>query len=165
MVIIFIGSLMYDLIGGTADKDAFDADAHSMDLFYPGLLVFIHLAVLSMIIVSGYGQILIFRGRRVAVLGAVHRLMDHRKLRYDFDDDVFVIPSIDMKVQVNDFPKRKLVGVSLRCRDKDWREMIHEDILHMFKGTPSELLHPVMIMTGCVLLWIGIVLGAAYLMG
>jgi hypothetical protein len=140
-----------------------------MDYFYPdsdliwlGVLILVGIIIVYM---WDLGQIVVFHGERDVVIQAIQRILENRGLSYRMEVDTFTIPEINMEIEVNHFERSYLVGISTKSKDKEWIDTIHEDILNMFKGRPSERPNPGLLILGSGIVVIGLALGVASAIG
>ncbi len=160
LLFITSGSMIYGSRMGTNDYDL------SWGRGFPGHLIFLGFLIAMRLFLSGFfssGQIVILRGRKDVVMDAVRRILVHYKLRYELDVDVFDIPSIKMKITVDDELRWGQVSVHVKTKDGDWWTIITEAVIKMFEGTPSSQDHPALTQMGGVFVGIGIALGVAFL--
>jgi hypothetical protein len=113
----------------------------------------------------GLGQIQVFHGGRDVVMQAIQRILKNRGLSYRLEVDTFIIPEIKMEIEVEHIEISDLVGIRTKSKDKDWTDTIHEDILNMFKGRPSERSHPGLLILGLGFVVIGLAIGVASAIG
>lgn len=133
-------------------------------LYHPvlGLLYAIMFVVGSIAIfyLAFLGQILVLRGSRDVVVRGIQGILDKLGLGYSLEGDTFDIPEIDMKIEINHFERSDLVAVRLPYYYYNtWRKTIHEEILNLFVGRPSERSHPSLLIMGTSLMVLGLVLG------
>ncbi len=133
-----------------------------LDLIWLGVLIIVGIITMKLF---SLGQIVVFRGGRDIVIQAIQRILENRGLSYRMEVDTFTIPEINMEIEVNHFERSYLVGISTKSKDKDWIDTIHEDILNMFKGRPSERPHPGLLILGSGIVVIGLALGVAFKIG
>ena len=93
----------------------------------------------------GLGDILVFHVGRDVVMQAIQRILENRGLSYRLEVDTFTIPDIKMEIEVDHIEISDLVSIRTKSKDKDWTDIIQEDILDMFKGRPSERSHPALL--------------------
>lgn len=162
LTFMFLGILMFDISQGTDLNDPSWDDNPLRRLLFLGFLLGFHVLISSLRVP---GSILILRGRKQVVLDTIKLILAHHRLGYTLDVDEFDIPSIKMRIEVDDHPTRGQVSIIHKTRNKEWRETIHEGILNVFEGTPSEGSHPSLLILGGVLVGIGIALGVAFIIG
>ena len=141
-----------------------------LDYYYPDsdLFWFIGLLLIALILIylGFHGQIMVLRGNRDVVLRGVKGILDKLNLKYTVDGDRFDIPEINMKVEINYFETSDLVGVQTSLRRVPiWTKTIHEEVLNLFVGRPSERSHPAILVAGLVLLGIALGLGVVLNIG
>ncbi len=93
----------------------------------------------------GLGDILVYHVGRDVVMQAIQRILENRGLSYRLEVDTFTIPDIKMEIEVDHIEISDLVSIRTKSKDKDWTDIIQEDILDMFKGRPSERSHPALL--------------------
>jgi hypothetical protein len=108
------------------------------------------------------GQILVIRGNRRNVAVAIQRILEHRNLRFRITDDAFDIPSVKLKIHVNETEDLRWVHVRTKTKDKLMAESIQEDLLNMFEGTARARAKPHMVIMGGVITSIGVGLGVVF---
>jgi len=139
-----------------------------IDLVYPDLdlvtIVLFIVGAIPLFYFYSLGQILVLRGRRDVVMRGIQQILDNRKRRYRLEGDVFDLPEFKMKIEVNHFEVSDMVGIDMKAKDREWTEIIHEDILNLFSGRPSERYHPFLLVLGIVILGSGAALGALFAM-
>jgi hypothetical protein len=162
LIIIFLGIGLYDYNTGTG------YDEPTVDRWSLRYLLFAGAIIASRLFLDGLhssGSIRILRGREEAVLDAIKQILAHHNLRYRLVEDVFDIPSIKMKIEVDYHPNWGQVSIFPRTKDKDWRETIHEGLMNTFEGTPSARSYPALLILSGVFVGVGIALGVAFVIG
>lgn len=162
LIIMTLGTGIYDYNTGTG------YDEPSLDRWSLRYLLFACAIIASRLFLDGIhssGSIRILRGREEAVMDAIKLILVHHNLRYRLVEDVFDIPSIKMKIEIDGYPNWGQVSIFPKTRDKDWRETIHEGLMNTFEGTPSARSYPALLITGCASVGIGLALGVVFVIG
>ena len=144
--------------------------ASYISYYYPDwdLVQFIGLISLGLFstYIGSFGQILVLRGNRDVVLRGVQGILDRLGLQYTLNGDRFDLPEINMKIKINHFERSDLVGIQTPWRRVPiWSKEIHEEILNLCVGRPSERYHPAILVMGLAILGTGAALGVMFAIG
>jgi hypothetical protein len=133
--------------------------------FLPYLIALLISAVLFFYLGS-FGDILVLRARGDVVLRGVQGILDRLHLGYTLDGDRFDLPEIGFWIEINGTMTGNYVGVRTPWRRVPvWTKTVHEEVLNLFVGRPSEKPHPALLMTGLVLLAVALVVGTVLATG
>lgn len=141
--------------------------AHLVEDIHPGgfilNIVWLFIGAITLIYLAYHGQVWVLRGNREVVLRGVRGILDKLGQRYTLEDDRFDLPEIDFMIEINHFERNGLIGIRTPFRRVPiWTKVIHEEVLNLFVGRPSDRSHPFMLIIGSVLMGLGLVLWAVF---